>query len=227
MSASGRIERAIDREPSSVAPFLLYVTAFHLLWIAWPFFLYPRLMTVGNATLAYALLNLSFRFLFWIAPVFLYLRLVDGVDPFEYLKMTHQVRRGLVVALVLTAINVLGTLARFGVPHPSMERVTWNSVLGTSILVGFIEEIPYRGFMLQKCGERMAFWLANLITSLLFVAIHLPGWIALHTLSLGAAVSVFVLGAVLAMAVRYSDSLWAGIITHSANDCLSFVIFGL
>jgi membrane protease YdiL (CAAX protease family) len=108
-----------------------------------------------------------------------------------------------------------------------MERVTWNSVLGTSFLVGFIEEIPYRGFMLQKFGERMDFWLANLITSLLFVAIHLPGWIALHTFNPGAAVSVFILGAVLAMAVKYSDSLWAAIITHSANDCVSFVIFGL
>ena len=219
--------RAIGRERSLVAPFLLYVAAFHLLWIAWPLFLYPRLMTVGNTTLAYAVLTLTFRFLFWIAPVLLYLRFVDGVDPFEYLKMKHHVRRGVVVALVLTAINVVGTFARFGLPHLSMERVTWNSVIGTSFFVGFIEEIPYRGFMLQKFGERMDFWLANLITSLLFVAIHLPGWIVLHTLNPGAAVSVFVLGAVLAIAVKYSESLWAGIITHSANDCLSFVIFGL
>ena len=81
--------------------------------------------------------------------------------------------------------------------------------------------------MLQKFGERMDFWLANLITSLLFLAIHLPGWIALHTFNPGAAASVFILGVVLAMAMRYSDSLWAPILTHSANDCLSFVIFGL
>jgi membrane protease YdiL (CAAX protease family) len=108
-----------------------------------------------------------------------------------------------------------------------MARVTWNSVLGTSFFIGFIEEIPYRGFMLQKFGERMDFWLANLITSLLFLAIHLPGWIALHTFNPGAAASVFILGVVLALAVKYSDSLWAPILTHSANDCLSFVIFGL
>jgi membrane protease YdiL (CAAX protease family) len=90
-----------------------------------------------------------------------------------------------------------------------------------------IEEIPYRGFMLRKFGERMNFWSSNLITSLLFMAIHLPGWIALHTLNTGAAVSVFVLGAVFAIAVKYSDSLWSSILAHSANDCLSFVIFGL
>jgi hypothetical protein len=55
------------------------------------------------------------------------------------------------------------------VPHVSLERVTWNSVLGTSFLVGFIEEIPYRGFMLQKFTARTGFWPANLITSLLFL----------------------------------------------------------
>jgi len=38
-------------------------------------------------------------------------------------------------------------------------------------------------------------------------------------------VSVFVLGVVLATAFRYADSLWAPILAHSANDCLSFVIF--
>jgi membrane protease YdiL (CAAX protease family) len=73
----------------------------------------------------------------------------------------------------------------------------------------------------------MNFPLATVVTSLLFVAIHVPGWIALHTLNAGAALSIFVFGVVMAVALRYSRSLWAPILTHSANDCLSFVIFGL
>jgi membrane protease YdiL (CAAX protease family) len=216
------------RSPNhSFAPFLLYVVAFHVLWIAWPFVIYPRLLAVGNTTLTYAALNLTFRFLFWIAPVLIYLRYVDGVDPVAYLKLSDNVRRGVVVAIVLTAVNVIGTFARFGPPHLSMQRVNWNSMLGTSFFIGFIEEIPYRGFMLQKFADRMNFWLATLITSLLFVSIHLPGWIALHMLNAGAVVSIFVFGVVMAIAFKYSRSLWAPIITHSANDCLSFVIFGL
>jgi membrane protease YdiL (CAAX protease family) len=216
------------RSPNhSFAPFLLYVVAFHVLWIAWPFVIYPRLLAVGNTTLTYAALNLTFRFLFWIAPVLIYLRYVDGVDPVAYLKLSDNVRRGVVVAIVLTAVNVIGTFARFGPPHLSMQRVNWNSMLGTSFFIGFIEEIPYRGFMLQKFADRMNFWLATLITSLLFVSIHLPGWIALHMLNAGAVVSIFIFGVVMAIAFKYSRSLWAPIITHSANDCLSFVIFGL
>ena len=116
-------------------------------------------------------------------------------------------------------------LVRFGLPHPSMQLVTWHSVLGTSFLVGFIEEIPYRGFMLQKFTDHTGFWIANLITSLLFLAVHVPGWMALHMLRAGTAASIFIFGVVMAIAFKYSDSLWAPIVTHSTNDFLSVLIF--
>jgi membrane protease YdiL (CAAX protease family) len=211
--------------PSELAPFLAYVVTFHLAWAAWPYFLYPKLTAIGERTLQYAVLNLSIRLLVWVLPVFLYLRYVDGVDPVGYLKLKHHVRRGVAVALLLTAINLVGSIARFGLPHPTMQRVTWNSMLGTSFLVGFIEEIPYRGFMLQKFAERVDFWLANLITSLLFLAVHLPGWMALHMLRADTATTSFIFSAVMAIAFRYADSLWAPIVTHSANDFRSFVLF--
>jgi CAAX protease family protein len=203
----------------------VYVIAFHLAWAAWPYFVYPRLIALGTTTLTYALLHLGIRLLVWVAPVLLYLRYVDHVEPLEYLKLTRHVRRGIAVAIALTILNFLGMLVRFGLPHPSMQSVTWNSVLGTSFLVGFIEEIPYRGFMLQKFAERTGFWMANLITALLFLAVHVPGWMALHTLRAGTAASIFVFGVVMAIALNYSESLWAPIVTHSANDFLSFLIF--
>ena len=37
----------------------------------------------------------------------------------------------------------------------------------------------------------------------------------------------FIFGAVMGIAFRYADSLWAPIVTHSANDFLSFVLFRL
>ena len=211
---------------TALAPFVVYVVVFHVAWTAWPFLIYPRLLAIGSDTLTYALVSIGLRMLIWVVPVWLYLRFVDGVDPVAYLKLRHHVGRGVLVAIALTALNLAGSLVRFGVPHLSLERVTWHSVLGTSVLVGFIEEIPYRGFILQKLGERLDFWLANVITSLLFLSIHLPGWVALHTLRADAAATVFALGVLFAIAFRYSGSLWAAILTHSANDFLSFVIFG-
>jgi membrane protease YdiL (CAAX protease family) len=92
-------------------------------------------------------------------------------------------------------------------------------------MVGFIEEIPYRGFMLRKFTERIGRWPAMLITSVLFVSIHVPGWVALHVMSVDRAASIFVFAVTMSLIVTYSGSLWASIIAHSANDCLSLVIF--
>ena len=207
------------------APFLAYVVVFHLCWIAWPFIVYPRVTALGDATLAYALVNISLRLQVWVVPVVLSLRQVDRIEPLGYLKLRRHAGRGMVVALAVTALNLAGSVARFGPPHLSMQALTWNSVLGTSFLVGFIEEIPYRGFMLQKFTERLGFWMATVLTSALFVAIHVPGWVALHMLTIDRAASIFIFAVVMAIVFRYSRSLWAPIIAHSANDCMSFLLF--
>src|SRR5262249_11997395 len=207
------------------APFIAYVVVFHLAWAAWPFFIYPKLVAIGDRTLTYAFLNLSIRLLVWVAPVMVYLRFVDGVAPLAYLKLNQRVGRGIVFALALTALNFIGSVAVLAPPHPTLQSVTWNSVFGTSLLIGFIEEIPYRGFMLQKFAEHVDFWAANLITSLLFLCVHLPGWMALHLLTLDRQAFVFVFGLVMAIVFRYSGSLWAAIVMHSTNDLMSFVLF--
>jgi len=83
-----------------MAPFLIYVAAFHLVWIAWPWLLYPKLTAaLGEATLAYAVVQLSIRVIVWVVPVWLYLRYVDRVEPVEYLKLRGRVTGGLLYAV--------------------------------------------------------------------------------------------------------------------------------
>ena len=41
--------------------FITYVLAFHLAWACWPYFLYPRVVAIGETTLAYALVNIGIR----------------------------------------------------------------------------------------------------------------------------------------------------------------------
>jgi len=78
----------VGRE-SAFRPFIVLVVAFHVAWIAWPYIIYPKiypkLLTVGDRTFEYALLNLSLRLMLLVAPVILYLRYVDDVNPLEYL----------------------------------------------------------------------------------------------------------------------------------------------
>jgi membrane protease YdiL (CAAX protease family) len=208
--------------------FIIYLISFHAFWGGgYVFVIYPWMKSLGERSLRYALINISIRMAVWVLPVFFYLIYVDGVKPFQYLKLTRNWKRGVIIGVVLTVINLLGSMIRFGIPHPTAQSLTWNSVVGTSILIGFIEEIPYRGFMLQKFTERYGFWVAAAISSILFLSIHLPGWISLHLLKAGSIVSVFLFGVMMAIVLRYGKSLWAPIITHSTNDFIAFVLFHL
>jgi uncharacterized protein len=208
------------------APFVLYLIAFHLFWMwGYVFGIYPWMRTLGESTVRYAATNLTLRFLIWIVPVFLYLRYVDHVNPIDYLKLRAHWKRGVIIGIVLSILNFFGTMTRFGVPHVNTASLTWNSIIGTSILIGFFEEIPYRGFMLQKFEERYGFWIANLLSSILFLIVHFPGWISLHLFKVESVISVFIFGAVMAIILKYGKSLWGPIIAHSLNDCIAFVIF--
>jgi membrane protease YdiL (CAAX protease family) len=160
-----------------------------------------------------------------VLPVFGYLGYVDRVDVLEYLRLKQHWRRGVLIGLTLSVINFVGTMARIGHPVWSSAHVTWNSILGTSILIGVFEEIPFRGFVLQKLQERFDFVTAVVISSVLFVGAHIPGWIMLGSLSVSRTAYIFAFGSVMAIVLRYSQSLWAPIIAHSLNDGLSNVLF--
>jgi membrane protease YdiL (CAAX protease family) len=210
----------------SFAPFLIYLIVFHTFWMwGFVFWIYPWMQSLGKTTLLYALINIPLRLLVWVLPVFLYLRQIDHVQPIEYLRLKQNWKRGVMIGILLTLINFLGSVLRFGIPHPTLQSFTWNSVIGTSLLIGFIEEVPYRGFILQKFEERWGFWVANLLSSLLFLGIHLPGWISLHLLKVESVIFVFIFSVVMAIIFRYGKSLWGPIISHSTNDFIAFLIF--
>ena len=215
------------RTKNPVIPFVGYLACFYLAWtFVWVYGVYRwATRTVGDATLAYALINIAFRFLIWVLPVFLYLRYIDRVDVWDYLQLKRHWRRGVIVGLTLSVVNFLGTMMRLGYPDWSSAHVTWNSVLGTSILVGVFEEIPLRGFVLQKLQERFDFAASTVVSSILFVGAHIPGWFMLESLTAHNIIYIFAFGAAMAIILRYSHSLWAPIVSHSLNDGLSHVIF--
>ena len=210
-----------------LVPFIGYLAFFYLAWtFIWVYGIYPWAnRTIGDATLAYALINIVVRFSVWVLPVFGYLRYVDRVEVLEYLRLKQHWRRGVVIGLTLSVINFVGTMVRIGPPVWSSAHVTWNSILGTSILIGVFEEIPFRGFVLQKLQERFDFATSAVISSALFVGAHIPGWILLGSFTGSRAVYIFVFGCLMATVLRYSRSLWAAIIAHSLNDGLSNVLF--
>jgi len=200
--------------------FLVYLVLFHAAWAGWAWCVYPRAVALGTGTLAYAVVSIGIRLVVWVLPVVVYVRYVDGVDVLTYLKLRQNWRRGVALGVGFGAIGLVLSVARFGVPHPNGQVLTWNNVLGTSVVIGLVEETPYRGFILRKLRERWGAWRAILASSLLFIGVHVPGWIALHLLKPDVVAAVFVLGVVFSVLVLASGSLWSAIVVHDLNDFL-------
>ncbi len=210
----------------SLAPLVVYLLAFFAAWTLYVAFAYPLVKAWGTDSFAFALVNTGIRLPIWILPVFFYVHAVKGVEPLDYLKLTTFPRRAVLVTAGIMALDLLSSVFRYGLPDLSHANVTWNSILSSSFAVGFVEEIPFRGLVFQELQDRYGFWPGSLGSSFLFLLMHFPGWLLLGMgPKLELVVSVFVIGMILALLLKYTQSLWSGIIAHSFNDMLAVVIF--
>lgn len=164
----------------------------------------------------------------WMVLTFLYIRFIVGARPLAYLHLTGNILRGIVWGLIASlgifVLFFLPQLLRGVTPHLSLSFDDW---LNSVILVGVLEEIPFRGLILQQLERWMSFLNAALLTSLLFVSIHVPLWIAtgVHPFPnmVVGAVTVFILSYVYCYVFKLSGSLWGSIIAHSAYNLLALL----
>lgn len=90
------------------------------------------------------------------------------------------------------------------------------------VIAPIAEEILMRGLLFTSLRRRSSFWIAAIVTSLLFAALHLGGgeqgagplWIA--------AVDTFVLSLVLCYLRERTGRLWAGIGLHALKNGIAF-----
>lgn len=221
---------SVDR--SALKSVLVYITLIFGLWIVYVSFLYPYVESRPNLA-ARIFLNEIARTCIFVTPVFLYLKCVSREEPLRFLKLRTRVSRGVLwgtVAAVAYGSLVLARAALIkegGINPKPVPIDAWFTSLTLSTL---IEEIAFRGFILQKLEQVVNFWVANVITSCLFVAIHFPGWIIVgrsmlvpdKLIPMG---EIFLLGLLLGYLLKRTISLWSCIILHAINNLVSIVVF--
>ncbi|MBX3081937.1 MAG: CPBP family intramembrane metalloprotease [Anaerolineae bacterium] len=179
--------------------------------------------------LAYELSVPLTKILCWIVPVWLYLRFVDNVPSTTALKLDHNVRRGVawgfaIPAAHLVIVLLLHYVARLDLIHVTLavDVWTWISVIG---LAGLTEEIVFRGFILPKLMTRWSFWIANAVTTVLFVVMHIPYWARLHYTPTPLALAMLVGFSLLwGWSYKRSGSLWSAILAHTLYDLISVLL---
>lgn len=159
----------------------------------------------------------------FILPVILYLKYKDNIKPFIYLKLNNisisNILKGILFCAVYIIILIVKNKLKVGHPINLNIGMLWVAAL----LVGVFEEIPFRGFILQKLCEKQKFWIANFFTTLLFVTIHLPKWHIIGADMLSSIITVSIASLVFGYLFKEYDTLWIPIMCHSVFDLTAFV----
>jgi len=90
-----------------------------------------------------------------------------------------------------------------------------------------MEEVLFRGFLLKEFLIFMPDWCANILTSLLFVTVHLSYWLThegFTTNVLTNSAGVFIFSLVAGWLYLKSKSLWPSTVAHVANNFVAVLL---
>jgi membrane protease YdiL (CAAX protease family) len=221
-------ETAIKRPKNVFGVTLIYLVALYIAWIgAWMLSQYLERQSILPATeLVRFVYWTILRLLVWVLPS-CFLIWWSGRKLRDVLSLGDMKRillwGGGFGALAALSIVLTRTLA--GRPLFSFY---WNASVLTALVVGpIVEEITFRGVVLDALQNRMKFWLANLITGFLFLLGHFPGWyfqgaLADHLATLtGGGLTILILGWIFGFVTRKSRSVSGSILTHVINNFFS------
>ena len=214
-----RMSRKNNKELSFLKILLLFVI--HLVvWGIYALLLVPVLKN-GLGGLGYELVGETIKLITWTMPavflvrhyssdMFLTLRemLSSRVKPMPYVLLSIGTLAYCLVSSIVVHGNV--TLIR---PDPL------SHLIGTVLLVGITEEVLFRGFFLNALLKKTRIVYAHGISSLMFVAIHLPWWIYSGSVSdlssaLFACASIFILGFIFGWVFMKSRNIFIPIFLH-------------
>jgi len=163
------------------------------------------------------------KVLLWIVPS-LWLILASGRKLHDAFGLSHLRRAILWGSSVGLALALITTAAKAVQHQPLFDRsLDWGFV-NAVVIAPLFEEFMFRAAVLGALMQRYRFAAANVVTALLFLGLHLPGWyfqgrLWEHlTAMIGGALAIFTLGLLFGLATRKGKSLVAGILAHSLSN---------
>jgi membrane protease YdiL (CAAX protease family) len=122
---------------------------------------------------------------------------------------------GVLLAFLVYEFGYVLLAMRLGASDPPSKTsvIATTSLVCTCLVVPFIEEFWFRGWMLRSLEWRLGKRRAVLLTAFLFGTLHFQ---------LSAIPHLIVLGIVTAAVLYQTGSLWAAILIHAANNALAF-----
>lgn len=211
--------------------FYIFLILFFLIWGLRATVFYFADLEIESASLKNIYSNFI-KFAFWVVPAVLYIVYIDKANALSELKLNtpFKKRKLIYAALWIIAFFAGVIVVEFFATGRTLVSLfhsnlsTLSSVFLSIFLSPIAEEILFRGFILNKFSENKSFAVSNLLTSLLFVLIHLPHWIWANGFQgwiITTSVSIFILSLFLGYLVKVTNSLYPSIIAHILNNFLA------
>lgn len=149
-------------------------------------------------------------------PVFLYIGVIERQNPWKALGFANQPLKGtayglLIGGVIFAAFFALGRWAK--IDTAENPPVTWLLVLG-SITAGVAEEVLFRGFVLPRMMAQVPFIKANILSSMLFAALHVAALAESGLLMIPQLVLLFIISLWLGYLYKKTRLLWTVIWVH-------------
>jgi uncharacterized protein len=226
-----KAEQAVSERSTSFKRLLIFILLFFAVWTVRAtvlFFIDERI----HSEVLSSIYSNAVKFLIWVVPAVIYLRKLDRQPALGYLKLTTPVnKKGLVYAIVISVLYFAATIVfetRVGGKNlhalVAASPAEWLRTLAFIFFSPISEEILFRGFVLNKLAEGLKFWMANLLTAVLFTLIHWPFWIWRNGFNgwlIQTSAGIFLLAILLGYVVKLTNSLWPAVAVHIANNFLA------
>ena len=163
------------------------------------------------------------KLLIWILPA-LWLLKRAGTSLFSLLNLSNWkewLKWGGGIGLV---IALTGIIPNYLQGRPILPTEFSTSLLNVLIIAPIFEEILVRGALLTHLRQSYSFAAANIITSVMFLILHVPGWYFMGVLvdnltqPAGGDLSIFLCSLAFGYAAYRSDSVMGGILAHFLNN---------
>ena len=209
---------------------LLFLTAFFVLWTLRATWFYAVDESIASPTRRAAYSDLM-KLVLWVLPAAAFANWLRPVPPAKYLGLvvTPGARNWLLCLGVTGGFLLVTTVVELTLGRKSFSAAGLASlpvVLGLLQLAvsPLLEELLFRGLVMNELLALLPEYLANALTSLLFVGAHLPYWLS-HggpTQAMTAnAFGVFAFSVVACWLFARSASVWPPTVAHVANNILS------
>lgn len=160
------------------------------------------------------------KILIWILPFLIYFK-IKKINIVEDMKTNDKnwLKWGAIIGSVIAALNILYNVIT---KHEVLNVEFSFAYLNIAITAPLLEEIMFRGFILNMLKKELPFYIANIITSVFFLILHIPGWFFMGVLKTNLLnytfVSIFFLSLIFGYAYKKGNSVKASILVHFLNN---------